>query len=84
MKKSHNRWTWMLLAVLLLTACNLPSTATPVDPMLGVRTAAALTVEAMFTQAVPTQSITAQPTLTPPPTAPASATLDPNLPCNLA
>ncbi|HOG77520.1 MAG TPA: NBR1-Ig-like domain-containing protein [Anaerolineaceae bacterium] len=84
MKKSHNRWTWMLLAVLLLTACNLPSTATPVDPMLGVRTAAALTVEAMFTQAVPTQSLTAQPTQTPPAPTPASPTSDPNLPCNLA
>jgi len=84
MKKSHNRWTWMLLAVLLLTACNLPSTATPVDPMLGVRTAAALTVEAMFTQTAPAQSATALPTQTPPPTAPASPTADPNLPCNLA
>jgi len=53
MNKPNRLWILSLLAVFLLAACNLPSAQTPTDPMASVRTAAALTVEAMFTQTAP-------------------------------
>ncbi len=84
MKPTYHRWFWLMLAGFLLAACNFPGGATPTDPMAEVRTAAALTVQAMSTQAAPTQTAPALPTLTPPPAASASATPNPDLPCNLA
>ena len=84
MKPTYHRWIWLMLAGLLLVSCNFPGSATPTDPMAEVRTAAALTVQAMSTQAAPTQTAPALPTLTPPPAASASATPNPDVPCNLA
>lgn len=84
MKRNNHRWIWLMLAAFLLAACNFPGSATPTDPMAEVRTAAAQTVQAMSTQAAPTQTAPTLPSQTPPPTAFASATPNPNLPCNLA
>ncbi len=82
MKPTYHRWFWLMLAGFLTAACNFPGGATPTDLMAEVRTAAALTVQAMSTQAAPTQTAPALPTLTPPPAASASATPNPDLPCN--